>query len=133
LAPFHAEVGQQNLFHLSGMLSGFPQPAQNGLFFMPFHPAQAANAVAFGQKGQDFQNLLLRGAFAVEHRPHRGREGPMASFALIALNTFARLAVSLDVLLLCPLWLAVIRASGIRAEISCSGKLFHHSYPDSLP
>jgi len=50
LAPFELIIGQEALFDGFCVLSGRPEPSQDGIFFMAFHPRQTAHAHTFGEE-----------------------------------------------------------------------------------
>jgi hypothetical protein len=68
LATLDTIVFHQHLFHRLRMFTRIPQPTQNGVFFVPFDTAQTADATAFRQQGQRFENLVFGCAFLVKER-----------------------------------------------------------------
>jgi hypothetical protein len=126
LGSLDAEVFHQHGIQFVCMPGGFPQPTQDGVFLDPFDPRQCADAIAFCQERQHFQDFMLLSMFAEENGSGGFREGLAASLTLVALCPAGRFADLFKVRLsLIALQLSKIWTSCVWTKIFGSGKFFH--------
>lgn len=97
---------------------GFPQPAENRIFFVTRRAGYTTDAIAFGQLGQCFNDFVRRGLTPIKHRPFRGGERVMTTPTLIALLPITGAAKFDNVPGRCCLRSPIIRAVWIGTEIA---------------
>lgn len=68
------------------MLGRIGQPRQDGIFFVPFDPRQAADPVPFGDEGQRLYDLLVWRPPPIEDRPFGFRKGLPTRLAFVSLS-----------------------------------------------
>jgi hypothetical protein len=84
LASLHFELGHQHGFDLISVVGRLAEPGQDRVLPKSFDPRQAAEAIACGQQGQRFENLVLCRPLAEENRARRGDKGGAARLTLVA-------------------------------------------------
>jgi hypothetical protein len=138
LASSHFELSQQHGFDLCSVLGRLSQPGQDRIFLKSFGSRQAAEAIAFGQQSQRFEDLVLCRPLAKENGAGRGGKGVTATLALVALDPASGFAELANIrLVLIGLKPPIVGTGFVWTKITWLGKLFHLSPSDlfaiSLP
>jgi len=79
------EVGHQHGFNLTDLRRRLSEPAEDRIFFVTGRAGHAADAIAFGQLGQRFDNFIRRCLASIKQSPFRCGERVMTAPTLIAL------------------------------------------------
>ena len=112
------EIGHQHGFNLTDLRRRFAEPAEDRIFFVTGCARHAADAIAFGQLGQCFDNFIRRGLAPIKQRPFRGGERVMTAPTLIALLPITGATKFDKVPRRCRLWFPIISAVRIGTEIA---------------
>jgi hypothetical protein len=118
LTPGDPEIGHQHGFNLTDLRRCFPEPAEDRIVFVTGRAGHAADAIAFGQLGQRFDNFIRGRLSPIEQGPFRRRERALTTATLIPLLAVTCAPKLDDVPLRCGLWLPVIDAVWIGTEIA---------------
>jgi hypothetical protein len=113
-----AVIRHQDSFNLTDLRGRFSKPAENRIFFVTCRASHTADAIAFGQLRQRFDDFRGRGLSPIEQSPLRRRERALTGATLIALLSIVGSTKLDDVPGRCRLWLPVISAVRIGTEIA---------------
>jgi hypothetical protein len=111
-------IRQQDGFQLTDLRRRFPQPVENRVFLVARGAAHTADAIAFGQLGQRFDNFMRWCLAPIKQRPFRRRESVATGPTLIALLPIVGASKLDDVSLYGGLRFPVISARWIGAELT---------------
>jgi hypothetical protein len=118
LTPGDPEIGHQHGFNRTDLRRRFPKPAEDRIFFVTCRAGHAADAIAFRQLGQRFDNFIRRGLAPIKQSPFRCGERVMTAPTLIALLPITGATKFDNVPGRYRLWFPIISAVRIGTEIA---------------
>jgi hypothetical protein len=113
-------IRHEHSFQLTDLCRCFAEPSQNRIFLMTGRARHTADAVAFGQLSERFDNLVCGCLASIKQCPFRRRECVATGPALIALLPIVGASKLDNVSLKGGLRLPVISALWIGAELARS-------------